>query len=296
MNSYLGWDLGVATFTAYDDDGFIGVQIDAFGENESGMPPFEALHPYGFASRPDDPEEDGTGCAALYFYKGNQARAMFMHDPRPMELLPNIQKGESFQYSRYGSFVRCHRDGKISIFTHDGSLEDGKSGKSIYAQVKPDGFAFVGPWGKLTFDATGLNCVHSSGASLSLGAVGGMPSPFDALATRAKLKAAMVQIESSLLSLGTSTAAEPVAKATSVLTLFTAMQTALTAIDANTTALLAYISAVATASGAGSNPGVVAAAAAASTTQAAQTAAATASAAATTAAALTIPSKSTGVS
>lgn len=144
------WHFGSVTFSEYDEDGFLGVQCDVFGEIDSGMPPFESLGTYGFANRPPDPGDDGAS-TVLYFYKGDQAFAIPFGDPRRTPSLPPLKKGSSIQY--------CDRP---SFDMHDG--EDGT--KTIYVEVGDSAHLVT-----IGIDGNGapiVEVVHSEGMALTL--------------------------------------------------------------------------------------------------------------------------------
>lgn len=99
----LDWQYGSSLLSEYDADGFLGIQIDAYGEQASGMPTFEAIHPQGFAGRPRDPSEAGAG-TNLYFFQGDQAFVLSTQDPRSITggYVPGLTKGSSIQYGDRG--------------------------------------------------------------------------------------------------------------------------------------------------------------------------------------------------
>lgn len=113
---------GSVTFSAYNEENFLGIQCDVYGETESGMPPFEAIGQYGFFGRPTDPDENGAS-SVLYLQWGDQYFALPMGDPRRTVSLPPMPKGSSVQY--------CDRP---SIDMHSG--DDGT--KTVYVEY-PDG-------------------------------------------------------------------------------------------------------------------------------------------------------------
>lgn len=200
----LTFQLGTVLWSGYDDDDVLGVQVDTAGD--TGSAPLEMLHQHGFASRPLDPDVDAAtqtavGCVVQYAYQGSgQGFAWVSGDPRSLAKVPRLQKGESIQYGPQGNFVRCHADGSISLATTDDGTFDGRS---IFLRVLPTGLVFSFPFGRLTFDATGFHVLHSSGARIDLGAIGGMPAPLDALNSYATLSARMVSLQGSATSLGT---------------------------------------------------------------------------------------------
>lgn len=284
MGATFTWDLGMVALSEYDADGWLGVSYDAYGEQNSGIHPAELHSPHGFYSRPLDPDTDGAGnptigCNVWWSWEGNDAHAMLGSDPRLVANLPPLLKGEAIFYGPKANFARCHADGSISMLTTD----DGTvTGQSIFCKVSPDGFAWVAPWGKMTFDATGFHVITVSGASLHMGGLS-CPAPLSALSSYAKLSAQMVQVEGSAVSMGaTAGAPEPIAKATATNLALDALSAALSAVNA---ALIAIPAGVV----AGASSAALAAAIGAATT------AIGAAGSAITAAHVTIPSASSGV-
>jgi hypothetical protein len=228
------WSYGICMFSERNADGFIGYQPDYYGEKESGGPPLESCQPYGFLSRPNDPDIDPKGnpvlgAGLLYFHQGGEGFAQPTQDPRDLERLPTLQPGESMVYGSRANFVKCYDDGAVMMFTTDDGTEDGRS---IYAAITPTGgFEYSSPWGRITAGPLGLHMLHSSGARLDLGSIGGMPAPFDTLASYAKLEAAIVSIKGGVVSLGTDGGAGNEAAVTSLQTLASAINTALVTIS-----------------------------------------------------------------
>lgn len=227
------FDLYTASYSDIDPDGFVGIELDLFGEQEAGAPPAELHSPFGFLSRPLDPDVDADGnatlgCQALVADEGGTRHAWLGSDPRIIPLLPSLKKGEALFYGAKGQFVRMHEDGQISLFTtDDGTM----NGNTIAMEVRPDGFRWICPWGKITFDKTGFHVLHSSGARLDLGAIGGLPSPLDTLSSYVSISAAMASVEGSVVSLGTDAGAtEPAAKAMTVLSVLGSLMSAVQAL------------------------------------------------------------------
>lgn len=235
----------------HDKDQFLAIIPETFGPN-STLGAIEVSHPYGFASRPVDKDDDGA-CGAYYGVDGAQGFAWLANDGRIQAKLPEVLPGESFQYGVTGNFVRCHKDGRISLFTTDDATVDGRT---VALTVGPTGLIFNAPWGSLRFDATGFHVLHSSGARIDLGACGGLPSPLDALASYATLSAAMVHVDGSAVSLGAgSPTSEPPAKAVQATQALSAITTALVAVGA----ALATIGGITTSPAAGSGAAATAA-------------------------------------
>lgn len=105
----LDFDIGVAMLSEYDSDGFLGVQFDAYGEEDSGVQAAE-VHGYGgYLYRPDDPDLDESGepiegraCQVLKGQEGGRSHAWVLNDPRAVARLPRLEKGGSIQFGNRG--------------------------------------------------------------------------------------------------------------------------------------------------------------------------------------------------
>jgi hypothetical protein len=158
--------------------------------------------------------------------------------------LPGLKADEPIMLGPAQNFVRLDHDGNVSLYTTDDGTADGKS---VYAQVRPDGFRFVHPHGKMVLDKTGFHVLHSSGARVDLGAIGGLPPPLDALGSYAKLSAATVTIEGAAIALGTAAGApDPVARATPTLAVLTALEAAVASLTLQLAALITGVGAIPT--------------------------------------------------
>jgi hypothetical protein len=109
------WDFGIATYSEYDADGFLGIQIDVYGEEKSGCAPLEVHAPFGFASRPLDPGEGGVGCHALWAWEGSHGHVWLAGDPRITAKLPKLTKGGSIHYCARGGYALF--DGETGAYT-----------------------------------------------------------------------------------------------------------------------------------------------------------------------------------
>jgi hypothetical protein len=87
---------GVVTFSEWDTEGFLGVQVDALGDG--GAVTIQVAHPLGFVSRPHDPDADGLGCSVDERRLGSERYAWLGDDPRSVAWLPRVTKGGSAQY------------------------------------------------------------------------------------------------------------------------------------------------------------------------------------------------------
>lgn len=304
----------------YDEDGFLGFQIDGDGDSSDEAPeleaqvtPFQALHTYGFLSRPLDPTVDGSGrvnygALSLTFWEGSRGYSFALHDSRVVPALARCKGGESVQYGPKNNFIRCHDDGRISqMCTTDGT----ENGSSVLAEHGPAGWVWSAPWAVARNDASGWYYRHISGARCEIGGISGLPEPLGGLSSFVRFEAGIICLKGTAVQLGTG-AFEPASKALAlqvVLAAQAAADTAQAAADvaqaaANATtaaALAALQAAIATinpTAAAASAPAVTAAGTALVAAATAQGGAATALGAAVTAiaaGAITIPAKSAQV-
>lgn len=113
------WDISTATASVYDADGFLGIQVQRYGGKASSCPPIELMQPFGFGSRPLDPDVDSEGqptlgCATLYATEGDKLHAWLGPDPRLVKKQPQGAKGSSWMWSATGSLVML--DGEKGTF------------------------------------------------------------------------------------------------------------------------------------------------------------------------------------
>lgn len=201
------------------------------------LPP-ESLPVDVMARDEDHPERVELAAEGIGLRTTRGIMPLAWRDLRFTRLLPNGPKPGDTILAGYGlNFVRLGADGTVSIATTDDGTPQGKS---IYAQIRRDGFEWVAPWGKITFDQGGLHVLHYTGARIDLGGIGGLPAPLDSLGSYISISGAIAKIEAAAIALGTSDgAAEPAAKATALLTVLGSISSALSAVDAAVTALSA---------------------------------------------------------
>jgi hypothetical protein len=119
-------DFGLIVATEIDDSGWIGLQIDAYGEKKASVSPGEPCFPCGLIAAPHDPDLDVEGvpipsaaCGAMYGYDGSDLQVWPLVDPRDVAALPHLEKGGRLFYGgRKGapSYVRINGDtGAMSI-------------------------------------------------------------------------------------------------------------------------------------------------------------------------------------
>lgn len=174
------WDMGVAMTSVYDADGFLGVQYDAEGENNSGVQPYE-VHPVnGVLHRPKDPQVDASGnpvlgATVMFGMEGGRGHIIPLGDPRTIgPLLALIQKGETLLFSDFGQFVRLTADGAIAMYTTDSGGDP--SGTGITWRFGTTSLDYEAPWGREQFDANGWRVRHAGGGTITLGyATGVLP-------------------------------------------------------------------------------------------------------------------------
>lgn len=148
-----GLELGVAVATFYDDDGFLGVQCDVYGEGDAGMPPYQGLAPYGFYGRPRDPGADGKGANVLYWNDGDESHAIALNDPRVAAVLPTLPKGGSVHHGGWGGFAIWDDDAET--YTVYCPFDDAAKAHVLTIGKDGSGKPYVG-------------LVHSSGLALTM--------------------------------------------------------------------------------------------------------------------------------
>lgn len=214
MPDVLELDIQNAAYSGYNPDGYLEVQPDSYGREEdasTAVAPYWAHHPLGFIARPLDPvlmngQADPTQSNILLTgMEGGVGHCWPLEDTRVMPTLPQLQKGESMQYGPlWGNFVRCRKDGSIVISTATAAASQG-GGQQVTLTLGADGsFQFVGPFGRLIMNQTGFHVTDSSGASMSLGAMGGLPPPLDGAGSVFAVSAGTTSLDSSMVACGPS--------------------------------------------------------------------------------------------
>ena len=204
MSADKSWGIECGTLSAYDADGFLGIQTDVDGSEGSGgtsnagaspvapsggAPEYETIMPGGIVHRPLDPAIDASGnvntaqaAQVLTFREGGRVWSMPLGDPRVVAILPTVEKGGTVVYSGCGSFLRLFgsgsNQGRISLFTTDDGTTDGYS---VGVDIKPQSVTWIYPEGsKHTVDPSGFEWVDASGARMSLGTLSGALPMVDA--------------------------------------------------------------------------------------------------------------------
>lgn len=242
----------------YDDDGFLGIQVDGDGKpantnaeaeapNEPRVATYEALWPLGMGARPLDPDtdEDGkaeTGCLSLSLMEGSTGYSLPLHDARTVPILATLKPGESVLYGHAFNFFRCHEDGRASrMTTADGT----KDGQTVFDQIGREGYLQKTPWSIHRVDETGYFYRHESGALVHGGSLGGLPSPLNAIAASYwEFQSGTFTVKSSAIKLGSGGAYEPVTKALVALEVLGLLATAGAAQATADTAVAATLNAI----------------------------------------------------
>lgn len=128
----LEFDISTATLSDYDQDQFLGIQPAGFAGDASGNAPFELHSPFGFLSRPRDPDAAGLGCQVLFAATGDDCLAWLSHDPRFLPLVPPLKKGGSVQYGATGTFDLIDgENGSKTLYVPYAFASNGKPAKAM---------------------------------------------------------------------------------------------------------------------------------------------------------------------
>lgn len=229
----LAIELGTVLGSEYDDDGFLGLQIDPMANDPASAvaSTIESHTPYGFFCRPPETERDGNGTVimgarAMFTRDGAEQHAWPLEDPRIVALLPAAKPGESGFHGPTSNFIRCHQDGRVSMYTtHDGT----PNGFTIMRGVDPDdqlgGIVDFSPWGSTRLNATGFHVNTVGGAYLDMGGIGGFPAPVSSeIGSYFIAEADSVALRAKAVSLGPGPSWDNVVLATPIAGIVTALQ------------------------------------------------------------------------
>lgn len=244
--------------TEYDDDGFLGVQLDSDGVvNDNALEPqttyHEAIQPLGIAARSPEAELDAEGNVVragqtITFWEGSEAFCLQVGDPRLIPGLATLRPGEAQLYGPAFNYTRCHADGRVSTMT---TTDGTANGRTIVSEVGPAGFTRHSPWATFRDDATGFHWRGRSGARLDIGGIT-FDGPLSALndlglGSYGILEANILEFKGKTVQLGVGSF-EPAVKALAMLTVLgadatdaAAQATALSAVALALTALQAAV-------------------------------------------------------
>lgn len=155
-SDYLAWDRSEVEGSEVDEQGWLSVQVNAYGEGAARSGAL-LLSPFGMLGRPLDPDDDGA-CKALTAREGNQDFAIATVDLRVLKKLPAPKKGGSVQFGADGGF---------------GSFDPEEHTWTLYIPVEFDseGTPTKAHLYQLGKDTNGLRCVtllHADGPGLSI--------------------------------------------------------------------------------------------------------------------------------
>lgn len=224
MSAPLTFELGNAVSVSYDQNGFLGVQYDAYGDGTTGMPPIWLHHAYGRISRPLDRTDDGA-CGLLYSQEGTEGHAWLAYDRRVYPKIPAVNRGGQALYDSNGSFINFdpetrtvthyvpYADGKAHLVTI-GNDTNGKpflelaSGTGLSVRLLDDVLTLTNADGSsyVTLDSSGTT-VFGPFKAASGADIGGPTS--ESLAKFAALQAVLVQITSALTAINGACSAPP---------------------------------------------------------------------------------------
>lgn len=120
----LTFDLCRSIHTEYDDDGFLLIGHDGYGEKKSGIHPGEAHWHGGIFFRPRAPDTDSKGnpklgCNVWQTWEGDVNHIIPASDPRAVPKLPRMVEGSAGLYGDTGKpqLPFCEFDGLSGSFT-----------------------------------------------------------------------------------------------------------------------------------------------------------------------------------
>jgi hypothetical protein len=136
-------DISIVVYGGPDQNGWYGVQVDAFGGKQAGAAPIELQHQYGFASWPLDADVDAdgniaAGCQAVTMRSGRtDAFAILGHDSRYSDKCPPASKGSSAVWNARGdNFVLDYAEKRATLYV---STNDGTSAHAWTIGKDPNG-------------------------------------------------------------------------------------------------------------------------------------------------------------
>lgn len=169
----LEFDFGICADSGYDEDGHPELGLDHYGPvGQASGAKTAHIHPFGFDSRPLDPEATSegtptTGCSALLVHDGDRLSMMPLDDARVVAKLPKQRKGGSRQY--------CG-DGNYAMFDGEDPAKLKRAGSYTVSvkYVAGDGAtkAMLLSFNKRTLGEEEMTLLHGEGHGLTLGASG----------------------------------------------------------------------------------------------------------------------------
>jgi hypothetical protein len=240
VDGTVGWEDGSDHFDL-EDEGVALVKVTLFdGSNPDHQGPKKSARATGTKVMVKiDPTTDAIPEDGAYVVVAIPARRMMVPGggvilkvvKRDPKWIPNRQPGEKLIYGPGNTLIRMRDDGSIFLFTRAGEPSDDEATEerrqTVFARLHPGGFEVDHPSIRVKMDGTGFHATHSSGASVDLGSIGGLPSPLDALSSYVALRADILRLEGAAIAAGpTAGVGDPAAKSTAVLAFFTALEVA----------------------------------------------------------------------
>lgn len=237
------YDFATSATSSYDADGFLTVGVDNYGD--AGSSPAELHHPFGFLSRPLDPQVDANGnptlgCTLKVWDEGSRKHAMALADCTVTPNLAQCGKGDSMQYCASNAFIKCTgagvNKGRIAIGTSD---TNGSDMGILVSPVPTDGIQQFGAFGLCAFNTTGWHLKTQAGSRIDVGGIYGIQGPAASYGRYIRFTTAKCEILASTIDLGNKGAAsrQPVALAQTLQLALTAIGSALAGIQEAVTAL-----------------------------------------------------------
>ena len=108
--------LHTALQSGYDSNGFLGVQVDPYGDENAGTAPIPLFQPIGITSRPAEPADASTGTPVIVGTDGASCLAWCGLDRKVQAKLPTLTEGSTCVYAANGAYILLDADaGTISI-------------------------------------------------------------------------------------------------------------------------------------------------------------------------------------
>lgn len=176
----------------------------SIGDNQTGVGFQSSTSVWGvdgFCSAPDAPDANGT-CEALFVRNGDEKIVIGRRDRRIDAKSGNLQPGDKAIITSGASRVVVKKsDNSVVLYTTDNGGDDGNG---VYLKLAGNKLEFRAPWGRLTFDASGLHISTVHGATFDMGGLSGIPAPLSALSTYVHANAATCSLRAPTVLLGPS--------------------------------------------------------------------------------------------
>jgi hypothetical protein len=171
--------LGTGLVTQYDEDGFLGVQVEGHGGTEATGGLAYAHHPFGIFGTPRD-AADGSGVVVLHWSDGDEVHSLILEDPRYASVIPTHSQGSCGICNSDGAYLLLDRIDKTAILHvprgsgryHRVTVGKDESGEEIITLLHADGAKIEIKKAEVKVTA---ETVHVNGATVLLGEAAGSP-------------------------------------------------------------------------------------------------------------------------